>query len=617
MAADEPAPTRSDRYGYSVRAHLAIYTVALVTPVLLFAAFLFWQVAATERARIEGDAADGSKNIAAALDRELAGLFASIDVLSLSASLQNDDFESFHRQTAALDRRQEITTIVTDMSGQQLVNSRVSWGLPLPRTNVPFDRASLQAGRPVVTDLSRGAVTGTPVFAVVTSVMKEGRPAYVLIFALDLDRLSRLLRDGDVPESATVSIIDRRGIIMARSNRPEEFVGREATRDLIENTSGRQGSWSGTTLDGARVFATYTRSALSDYRVAVGIRNADLNAPLWRFVGLFAALGLVIAALSIGLGLVFGQRITLPIKALAQRAAALGRGEVVTPLATGLSEANQVGAQLAAASTSLRERESDLREANDEVQRFAYIVSHDLRSPLVNIMGFTTELEALRHDLFDRLGQLRQSVEDRTEALADKRLGEDFDEAIAFIKTSTSKMDRLINAILRLSREGRRDFKPERIDMDALLAGIRASLAHQADAADATVTLSRLPAVTSDRLALEQIFSNLVDNALKYLRPGVPGRIEVEGHASAAELIYRVRDNGRGVDVRDRERIFELFRRSGVQDRAGEGIGLAHVRALVRRLGGTISLTSELGQGSTFTVSLPRIWAGEAQRKAA
>jgi signal transduction histidine kinase len=97
----------------------------------------------------------------------------------------------------------------------------------------------------------------------------------------------------------------------------------------------------------------------------------------------------------------------------------------------------------------------------------------------------------------------------------------------------------------------------------------------------------------------------------------VPGRVEIEGRATAAGLVYEVRDNGRGIDPKDRERVFDLFRRSGAQDRPGEGIGLAHVRALVRRLGGTISLTSEPGQGSTFTVTLPRRWRGERKRKAA
>ena len=86
---------------------------------------------------------------------------------------------------------------------------------------------------------------------------------------------------------------------------------------------------------------------------------------------------------------------------------------------------------------------------------------------------------------------------------------------------------------------------------------------------------------------------------------------------SSGSAVYAVRDNGRGIEARDRERVFDLFRRSGVQDRPGEGIGLAHVRALVRRLGGSITLTSEPGQGSTFTVTLPRRWAGDRQRKAA
>ena len=284
-------------------------------------------------------------------------------------------------------------------------------------------------------------------------------------------------------------------------------------------------------------------------------------------------------------------------------------------------------AQVALAETNagleaaVAERTADLTDANEEIQRFAYIVSHDLRSPLVNIMGFTTELEALRTDVFGRLESLKAiAAEAGTEAkdrAKDEELGQDFDEAIGFIKASISKMDRLINAILRLAREGRRDFRPERIDMDGLLDSIKASLTHQADEASAVISISRLPAVTSDRLALEQVFSNLVDNALKYLRRGVAGRIDVEGRATPGGLVYDVRDNGRGIDAKDRERVFELFRRSGAQDRPGEGIGLAHVKTLVRRLGGTIALTSEPGQGSTFTVTLPRQWIGERQRKAA
>jgi signal transduction histidine kinase len=116
-----------------------------------------------------------------------------------------------------------------------------------------------------------------------------------------------------------------------------------------------------------------------------------------------------------------------------------------------------------------------------------------------------------------------------------------------------------------------------------------------------------LPVIEADRLAVEQVFGNLIDNAVKYLDPARPGRIEI--HASAVggrRVRFSVTDNGRGIAARDHARVFELFRRSGTQDKPGEGIGLAHVKALVRSLGGRIHIDSELGVGTTFSVTLPR-----------
>jgi signal transduction histidine kinase len=276
--------------------------------------------------------------------------------------------------------------------------------------------------------------------------------------------------------------------------------------------------------------------------------------------------------------------------------------------------------------TTIDERTADLREANDEIQRFAYIVSHDLRSPLVNIMGFTTELEELRTDLFKRIGVLRSraalsappTTSRETEAVLDdedKQLRQDFSEALEFIKSSIAKMDRLISAILNLTREGRRQFEPVRIDMRELIEAIVATMAHQAAEAEAEIRIEPLPEVTSDRLAVEQIFSNLIDNALKYLKPGVPGRISVRGRTKLNFAIFEITDNGRGIDPKDHQRIFDLFRRAGTQDRPGQGIGLAHVRALVRRLGGTMSVSSELEKGSTFTITLPMRWNATSRNR--
>ncbi|WP_314950620.1 sensor histidine kinase [Bradyrhizobium cosmicum] len=262
------------------------------------------------------------------------------------------------------------------------------------------------------------------------------------------------------------------------------------------------------------------------------------------------------------------------------------------------------------------ERTADLREANDEIQRFAYIVSHDLRSPLVNIMGFTSELEELGGDIFRRIGSLTQAASDAPPPAAgeialegpDQQLSADFSEALGFIKSSIAKMDRLISAILNLTREGRREFQPEKIDTRELIEAIVSTLAHQASEAQAEIRVEPLPNLVSDRLALEQIFSNLIDNGIKYLKNGVPGEIRIRGRTKLGYAIFEVNDNGRGIDPKDHQRIFDLFRRAGTQDKQGQGIGLAHVRALVRRLGGTMSVSSELNAGSTFTITLPINW---------
>ena len=248
--------------------------------------------------------------------------------------------------------------------------------------------------------------------------------------------------------------------------------------------------------------------------------------------------------------------------------------------------------------TEQREAEAELRESNEEIQRYAYIVSHDLRSPLVNVMGFTGELEATRQDVLAALAGHAQAAQ----------IDAEFGEALGFIRAAVSRMEGLIAAILKLSREGRRRFDPQPLDMSALVRGLADAQRHQTESAGAAVEVAPdLPEIVADRLVVEQVFGNLLDNAVKYLDPARPGRITVTSFGVGARRVrFEVSDNGRGISGRDHARVFELFRRSGVQDRPGEGIGLAHVKALVRSLGGRIDISSELGAGATFAVTLPR-----------
>lgn len=291
-------------------------------------------------------------------------------------------------------------------------------------------------------------------------------------------------------------------------------------------------------------------------------------------------------------------------------------GSVAVFLLAGLAVAQQVRhssalavaqQNLAAANDALESRVAartrDLKRANEEIQRYAYIVSHDLRAPLVNIIGFARELE----NAFASLKPLAETARD--EPGAEKAIAavrEDIPEALKFIRSSTSRMDALIAGILRLSRLGGLALQPQSVDLDQLARDCIATVRHRLNGAGAEVEVEgRLPSVVGDRDALSQVLANLLDNAAKYLSDARVGRIVLRGRQTTTQTSIEVEDNGRGVAANDQSRIFELFRRAGTQDQPGDGIGLAHVRTLARRMGGDVTVRSDGKSGSVFTVTVP------------
>ncbi len=253
------------------------------------------------------------------------------------------------------------------------------------------------------------------------------------------------------------------------------------------------------------------------------------------------------------------------------------------------------------------ERTRDLVRANQEIQKFAYIVTHDLRAPLVNIMGFLSEFDTSLKPVQAFVLADGKPLSENEVREAKLAVEEDLPEAMRFIRSSTRKMDQLINAILKISRDGRRKLQAEKVDLKDLLTTAGASVQHQVSAVDGKIDLDvQSFTIISDRISLDQILGNLFDNAVKYQMPGRPleltARILPQGRGIVR---VDVSDNGRGIAADDLERIFELFRRAGEQDQQGEGIGLAHVRSLIRNLGGDITVASELGKGSTFHLTLP------------
>ena len=175
------------------------------------------------------------------------------------------------------------------------------------------------------------------------------------------------------------------------------------------------------------------------------------------------------------------------------------------------------------------------------------MVSHDLRAPLLNIRGFSQELARSLHAIdpcFQKHLPLLDPADRETVA---PLLQKDIPEALQFIGSSVMKMDGLISAILRISRAGRRRLNLEPVRVDVLVREAVDTQAHQIASRNISVTIGEMPELVSDRAALEQIFSNLLDNAIKYLEPGRPGVIAVTAERSDGLVLFRVSDNGRGI----------------------------------------------------------------------
>jgi PAS domain S-box-containing protein len=236
-----------------------------------------------------------------------------------------------------------------------------------------------------------------------------------------------------------------------------------------------------------------------------------------------------------------------------------------------------------AAEANLLQKVKELYRSNEELEQFAYFASHDLQEPLRMVASYT-QLLARRYK---------------------GKLDADADEFIAFAVDGASRMQRLIQDLLAYSRVGSKGMNLLDISSEDALQQALVNLRGAIEESGALVTHDPLPTVLADEMQLIQLFQNLVANAIKYQKPGIP-----QVHVSAGRNVekkwqFSVRDNGLGIDPQYFERIFGLFQRLHKREEfAGTGIGLAICKKIVERHGGRISVESQAGQGSTFCFTL-------------
>jgi PAS domain S-box-containing protein len=262
-----------------------------------------------------------------------------------------------------------------------------------------------------------------------------------------------------------------------------------------------------------------------------------------------------------------------------------------------------VNADLVMANQELTQANTTVRLKSEEVETFVYIVSHDLRAPLINLQGFARELERGCAELREILSGI--DLPEPVGARVAELMAEDINGSLPYIIASVAKFDRLINALIDLSRTGRYPLHPVRVNVAEVLQSTLDTLRGPIEAAGAIVIVDALPPAVADTTALGQIFANLIMNSMKFVAAGCTPQIEIGGEVVGDVATFWVRDNGRGIPIHARTRLFQMFQRFHPGVAEGDGIGLATVKHLVERLGGTVRVEDAPGGGSIFIFTLP------------
>jgi signal transduction histidine kinase len=348
---------------------------------------------------------------------------------------------------------------------------------------------------------------------------------------------------------------------------------------------------------------------------------------LQKITMILAVLGSIIAAAIATLA--FTRNIGGRLAVLSVNARALSSGGPLAERVGGTDEISELDGVLHRTATRLSEAESDARVYRDQLEQrarelahlnenlqrqtqdnemFIYSVSHDLRSPLVNLQGFSKELSHATRELREVVNAsvLPAGDKQRIESLIE----DDVEVSLKFIRTAVTRSAAIIDAMLRLSRVGRVEYQMTPLDVNEIVKRVIDAMQGTIRERGATVTVQHLPGCIGDPTAVEQIFGNLIGNAVNYLDANRPGVIDIgmapdNDDPLQAYHTYYVRDNGLGIPEAYLAKMFSAFHRLHANVAQGEGVGLALIKRIVMRHGGKIWVESKEGSGSTFYVSLP------------
>ncbi|MDP3354248.1 MAG: ATP-binding protein, partial [Polaromonas sp.] len=549
----------------SIRSSLAGLVAACLIPAVLLVAVLVYYDYQRERARLIQDSQETAQALMLAVDREFQGVERSLYALSTSPSLAQQDLRAFHAQATEVLASSDVNNFVLiDAGGQQRLNTARAFGQPLPKANNLAQLARVfSTGRTDVSNLFLSPVLDRLVIHVALAVRvgAAAGPTHSLVGELLPGYFQKMLQAQQFPPGRIVVIADAASKVVARTHEIERFIGKGLTPDLAQRLKeeSNQGAFELVTLEGIPALVVYVRSARSGWTVAIGTPIDSLTADLRRSFWLLTGFSALLLAGSLGLAWALGGRIARAVRALGPAAEQLGHGQAVVVPALPIREADEVARAMTRASSVLAQTHEALERSNLDLQQFAYIASHDLKTPLRSIGGF---VQILEKNYADNLDEKALMLIHRT-AAAVKRLEQLTEDLLSYARVNSEvrpfasvHCTEVLDEVVHL--------------LDAAIVG-----------SGAKVSFGDLPEVTGDRTQLVQLFLNLIGNGIKYRADRAPV-VHVSARRTGREWVFSVEDNGIGIAAKHHEKVFEVFKRLHTQNEyPGTGIGLAVCRRVV------------------------------------
>lgn len=353
------------RPSMSASSFLSIAALAVVVPVICFAAYLISYVASLERSRAEQQAVEIAHHVSEVVDGELSQFIASLNGLAASSALARWDLQEFHDEARRLVRGRDHIIVLRNIDTTQWVNTGADFGSNLPPAIplAPEERELLLAGQIYVSGVYVSPFLGEPRIAVAIPVT-QNQTTYVLALTVPTTRLRDVLL-GAAPPGWLIGVGDRAGKYVTRSARHDEVSGQPTDPTYLAKVSGASGSFMSATLDGVMSLAGYVRSPLSGWVYVANVPYAAVTAPARRSLWTLIALGMLTVLSSFGITNLLSRRFAASTARLTEQAAALGAGRTPAAVSTGLTEFELVSRALEEAGAAIEERTKERERARE------------------------------------------------------------------------------------------------------------------------------------------------------------------------------------------------------------------------------------------------------------